>query len=117
QVPARTGSVALSWLGNGWTASLGGSRALDWINYDELQLANAYLAGGNTRDLVGQQLRQYWRRYNGGLRVHASLTRDVRDLFTFEVTGDNLLDYQLNEPDNLTVLPGRTLMTGVKVKF
>src|SRR5215813_3621914 len=41
QVPARTGAVALSWLGNGWTASLGASRALDWINYDELRLANA----------------------------------------------------------------------------
>jgi hypothetical protein len=118
QVPARTGAVALSWLGNGWTASLGASRALDWINYDELGLANAYLTGDSpARDLMGQQLRQYWRRYNGSLRMRASLTRDVRDLFTFEVSGDNLLDYQRNEPDNLTVLPGRTLMTGVKIKF
>jgi outer membrane cobalamin receptor len=117
QVPAGTGSVALSWLGSGWTASLGASRALDWINYDELSLANAYLGGTTTHDLEGQQLRQYWRRYNGGLRVRASATRDFRNLFTFEVSGDNLLGYQLNEPDNLTVLPGRTLMTGVKIKF
>jgi hypothetical protein len=118
QVPARTGSVALSWLGKGWTTSFGASRALDWINYDELGLANAYLgADRSAHDLVGQQLRQYWRRYNGGLRLRAGATRDVRDMFTFEVSGDNLLDYQRNEPDNLTVLPGRTLMTGVKVRF
>ena len=35
----------------------------------------------------------------------------------FEVSGDNLLNYQQNEPDNMTVLPGRTIMTGVRVKF
>jgi outer membrane receptor protein involved in Fe transport len=33
------------------------------------------------------------------------------------VSGDNLLNYQRNEPDNATVLPGRTLMTGLRVKF
>jgi hypothetical protein len=33
------------------------------------------------------------------------------------VSGDNLLGYQRNEPDNLTITPGRTVMTGVKVKF
>jgi hypothetical protein len=38
-------------------------------------------------------------------------------MFTFEVTGDNLLNYQRNEPDNMTVTPGRTLMTGVRLKF
>ena len=114
QVPARTGAVALSWLGNGWTTSLGASRALDWINYDELGLANAYLSGGRP---MREQLRQYWRRYNGGLRMRASATRDVSNLLTLEISGDNLLGYQRNEPDNLTVLPGRTLMTGVKIKF
>jgi len=114
QVPARTGSVALSWLASSWTASVGASRALDWINYDELALAN----GDRTaQDLTGPQLRQYWRRYNGGLRIRASATRDIRERFTFELSGDNLLGYQRNEPDNLTVLPGRTLMTGVKIKF
>ena len=118
QVPARTGSVNLSWLGKGWYASLGGSRALDWINYDELGLARAYSSDARSaRDVLGQQLRQYWRQYDGGLRVHASLSRDLRDTFTFEVSGDNLLNYQFGEPDNVTVVPGRTMMTGLRVRF
>jgi iron complex outermembrane receptor protein len=118
QVPARTGSVNLSWLGEGWFASFGGSRAIDWVNYDELGLARAYSAGTrDVHDMLGQQLRQYWRRYDGGLRLRASASRDIRGMFTFEVSGDNLLNYQRNEPDNVTVLPGRTLMTGLRVKF
>jgi iron complex outermembrane receptor protein len=118
QVPARTASLNASWLGNGWFASFGGSRALDWINYDELGLSRAYNSSlRDGRDMLGQQLRQYWRRYDGGLRLRASASRDIRGMFTFEVSGDNLLNYQRNEPDNVTVLPGRTLMTGVRVKF
>jgi iron complex outermembrane receptor protein len=118
QVPARTGSVNLSWLGDSWFASIGGSRAIDWMNYDELGLARAYSSGTReVHDMLGQQLRQYWRRYDGGLRLRASASHDVRGMFTFEVSGDNLLNYQRNEPDNVTVLPGRTVMTGLRVKF
>lgn len=118
QVPARTGSVAASWLGRNWSATLGASRALDWINYDELGLATAYLNHDRVAgDLVGQRLRDYWRKYNGGLRVRATMSRDIRDMLSFEMSGDNLLNYQRNEPDNLTILPGRTLMTGIRVKF
>ena len=118
QVPARTGALNLTYTGRRWFATLGGSRALDWINYDELGLSRAYLSDSHaTHELVGQQLRTYWRQYNGGLRVRASASRDFRDMFTFEVSGDNLLNYQKNEPDNLTIVPGRTIMTGVKLKF
>ena len=47
-----------------------------------------YLSGNHaTHELVGQQLRNYWRRYNGALRVRASVSRDFRDMFTFEVSG------------------------------
>ena len=118
QVPARTGSLNFAWLGDGWTASFGGSRALDWINYDELGLASAYNSGlHSAHDLMGQPLRQYWRRYDGGMRLRAAASHDIRGMFTFEVSGDNLLNYQRGEPDNVTVLPGRTLMTGLRVKF
>jgi outer membrane receptor protein involved in Fe transport len=118
QVPARTGSLNLSWLGRRWYASLGGSRAFDWINYDELGLAQAFMGGTHpARELIGPQLRQYWRQYNGALRVRASASRDILDRLAFEITGENLLSHQLNEPDNMTVLPGRTIMTGVHVKF
>ncbi|MGH7616586.1 MAG: TonB-dependent receptor domain-containing protein, partial [Gemmatimonadaceae bacterium] len=118
QVPARTGSVNFSWLGNGWLASLGGSRAIDWINYDELGLASAYSSGARSvHDMLGQQLRQYWRRYDGGLRLRATASRDIRGMLTLQISADNLLNYQRDEPDNATVLPGRTLMTGLRVKF
>jgi iron complex outermembrane receptor protein len=31
--------------------------------------------------------------------------------------GENLLDEQRGEPDNITVLPGRTLSAGLRVRF
>jgi iron complex outermembrane recepter protein len=118
QVPATTGSANLAWLGDGWYGSIGGSRALNWINYDEIALSTAFLASQHpTHELLGGQLRQYWRQYNGGLRLHASATRDIRNMFTLELRADNLLNYQRNEPDNSTIVPGRTIMTGVRVKF
>lgn len=118
QVPARTLSANAAYQGRGWFASMGATRAFDWINYDELSLASAYMSGDRmAHEITGMQLRQYWRRYNGALHVRASASRDFRDLVTFEITGENLLDYQRNEPDNLTILPGRTVMTGFRVKF
>jgi outer membrane cobalamin receptor len=118
QVPAKTGSLNLSWLGRRWFASLGGAQAFDWINYDELALSNAFLAGNRpAHELLGAQLRQYWRRYNGGLSVRASASREIRNMFSIEVRGENLLNHQRDEPDNITVVPGRTILTGVRVKF
>ncbi len=117
-VPARTGSVNLSWLEDRWSASLGGARALDWINYDQIALSQAFMSGKHpAHELLGAQLRQYWRRYDGGLRLHFAASRDVRDRFAIDVRGDNLLNYQRDEPDNITVVPGRTIMTGLRIKF
>jgi iron complex outermembrane receptor protein len=117
-VPAGTGSLNFSWTESHWNASFGGSRALDWINYDELSLAQAFMSGNRpVRGMLGTYLRQYWRRYNGGLRLRATASRDIRDGFSVEFSADNLLNYQRDEPDNITILPGRTLMTGVRVKF
>jgi hypothetical protein len=118
QVPAQTGSLNLSWQGDRWTGSLGGTRAMNWINYDEIAVSQAIQSGTHSaRDLVGPQLRQYWRVYSGGLRVRAALSRDIRDNVAFDVRADNLLNYQRGEPDNITVVPGRTVMTGLRVKF
>jgi len=33
------------------------------------------------------------------------------------VTSDNLLGHQLDEPDNVTVLPGRTITGGLRARF
>jgi hypothetical protein len=38
-------------------------------------------------------------------------------VFAVEITADNLLNHQTGEPDNITVIPGRTLMTGFRMKF
>jgi iron complex outermembrane receptor protein len=116
QVPARTQSLGASWNASRWRASVGASRALDWIYYDQARLA---LAAGDTPavDLTGAQLRQFWKHYDGGTRLRASASRDFREMLTFEISGENLLNYQTGEPDDLTIIPGRTLMTGVRVKF
>jgi outer membrane receptor protein involved in Fe transport len=118
QVPARTESVALTWLGDKWHAALSGARALDWINYDEILLTQAFASSTRTtHELTGERLRQYWSRYDGGLRLRASASRDIRRTFAVELTADNLLNHQVGEPDNITVIPGRTIMTGIRVKF
>jgi hypothetical protein len=36
---------------------------------------------------------------------------------TLTLRGENLLDQQLGEPDNITVLPGRTISVGVRAAF
>lgn len=118
QVPARTASLNLAWTAPDWHAAITGSRALDWINYDELALAQAWTAENRpARYLVGPLLRDYWRRYDGGLRLRASASRDVRPDLSLEISADNLLNYQRGEPDNITIVPGRTIMTGVRIKF
>jgi iron complex outermembrane receptor protein len=118
QVPSRTESLNFSWLAPKWNASLSGARALDWINYDGIRLAQAFVSDQHSaRDLSGPRLRQYWRTYDGGLRLRASGSRDIRGAFSLEISADNLLNYQTGEPDNITIIPGRTLMTGFKVKF
>ncbi len=33
------------------------------------------------------------------------------------IDGENLLDEQRGEPDNVTVLPGRTLSAGLRLSF
>jgi len=118
QVPATTASFNLAWDAAHWTTSIGGSRALDWINYDELRLANDWLSVSRPmQDFRGANLRQYWRRYNGGFRLRASFSRDLRRDLSFELTGDNLLNYQRGEPDDITIVPGRTILTGLRLKF
>ncbi len=111
QVPALTASLGATWTGQSWSTSIGGTRAFDWINYDEVALAQA------THPIEGAQLRDYWRKYTGGLHLRASVSHDLRRDFSIELSGDNLLNYQRGEPDNITIIPGRTIMTGVRVKF
>jgi iron complex outermembrane receptor protein len=117
-VPRRTVGLNATWRRPGWSAALGAARASDWINYDGLALARAAAPGtSDPADFVGPKLRAYWRRYAGVTRLSASASRDVGRGLALVLTGDNLLDRQEGEPDNATVLPGRTVMAGVRARF
>ncbi|MGH7711842.1 MAG: TonB-dependent receptor domain-containing protein [Gemmatimonadaceae bacterium] len=118
EVPARTLSLNASWLGSSWSTTWGVTRASDWINYDRAALNEAALDPNRSpRDFVGAILRSYWREYDGVTRLHATLQRHLTRGLSLVFTGDNLLGYQEGEPDNITVLPGRTVTAGVRVKF
>ena len=85
------------------------------MNYDGVALATAFSAA--THPIVGQQLRDYWRPYGGVTRIDASTSRQLFSAFSLVLTGRNLLDVQRGEPDNVTVVPGRTLTAGLQAKF
>lgn len=117
-VPARTMSLTARWSGSRWNGSLTAYRAADWINYDRLALARA-CAGDDYagRDFVGTNLRGYWRDYAGVTHLRAAWNHELRHDLVLTVAGDNLLNRQRGEPDDITVLPGRTLSLGLRAAF
>lgn len=118
-VPAGTASLTASTRLLGWRAGFTASRAFDWINYDRLRLTKDYASCEtcSAQDITGARLRSYWMAYDGVTRVSASLSRDLPRGLGLRVTMDNLTNSQRGEPDNITVLPGRTLMLGVSAKI
>jgi len=115
EVPARTGSVSAAWTAGSWTGLVGASRSWDWINYDRVALAAAFSNSTQTdAALVGQKLRNYWLKYDGVTRLRASIGRNLFRGLSLTVSGENLLNQQHGEPDNITVVPGRTLSVGLK---
>jgi iron complex outermembrane recepter protein len=115
EVPARTGSVSASWIGGGWTSSIAASRSWDWIDYDRIALAGAFSNSAQTdAQLVGPQLRNYWLKYGGMTRLRASVGRSLYRGVSINLSGENLLNRQHGEPDNVTVVPGRTLNFGLR---
>ncbi len=117
-VPGRAAGLALTWTPHRWQFQLGGTQVADWINYDRLALAATYLRGGTpARGLTGSTLRSYWMSYPEVTRLRASVSHDLTRALTLRFIGDNLLDRQRGEPDNLTIVPGRTLSFGVAARF
>jgi iron complex outermembrane receptor protein len=114
-VPAQTASLSLAWTEKTWSASVLAARARDWINYDRLALLNDLAASDG--DISGADLREYWRRYDGRTHLSAAVTRQLTQRFMFTLTGSNLLDVQIGEPDNITIVPGRTLSLGIRARF
>ena len=117
EVPRWTLGGTASWRAPTWSATLGVARAADWINYDRVALANAVQASTPGMSLIGASLRGYWRNYPGITRVRADVTRELSRGLSAVFSGENLLDQQLGEPDNLTKLPGRTLTAGFRARF
>ncbi|MGQ0767467.1 MAG: TonB-dependent receptor domain-containing protein, partial [Gemmatimonadota bacterium] len=113
QVPGLTASAAATWSGRSWTSTLSVARASDWVSYDRIRLTD------EASDLVvsGAALRSYWLNYPGVTRLRASFSRELSRGFLILLSGDNLLGTQRGEPDNITVLPGRTLTAGLRALF
>jgi len=117
-VPGRTASLSASWSQPHWFATVTTSRASDWINYDRLKLAKDFAGSVATaHEMTGNKLRSYWLNYDGVTRVRATLSRDLMGTVSVKLTGDNLTNVQRGEPDNITVLPGRTLLIGLSAKL
>ncbi len=118
-VPARTGSVNVTYFGGSWFTTLGATRATDWINYDRVSLANWYLSNNANplREPTGARLRTYWQRYDGQTHLRLTASRDLNRGVSLLVLGENLLGGQLGEPDNVTIRPGRTVTAGLRASF
>lgn len=121
-VPARTLGARATWTTARGSVGVGVSRASDWVNYDRLALADSVAAAFQSRGhggerLVGQSLRSFWRHYDGLAHVDAQATIPIRRATSLLLRGDNLLNGQVGEPDNVTVLAGRTVTAGVRLVF
>ncbi|MEO8575899.1 MAG: TonB-dependent receptor plug domain-containing protein [Gemmatimonadales bacterium] len=118
EIPARTLGLNASYGNNRWSTAWSVSRASDWINYDRIALLSAFASQNrNPSSFVGPQLRDYWINYNGVTRLGGRVGLFLGRGMTFTLEGENLLDEQRGEPDNVTVLPGRTVSAGLKVRF
>jgi iron complex outermembrane receptor protein len=79
--------------------------------------ARAVTTDTESMHFVGQELRSYWKRYPGVTHLRASASWFLSPGFALTLLGDNLLDRQTGEPDNITVLPGRTFSLGFRADF
>ena len=66
---------------------------------------------------MGEALRAYWRTYEGSTRLGATASFRITDRASLSLTGSNLLNHQLGEPDNVTVVPGRSILFGLQTSF
>ncbi|HYV96838.1 MAG TPA: TonB-dependent receptor plug domain-containing protein [Gemmatimonadaceae bacterium] len=117
-VPSQTIGTQVAYTSPRWTALVGVARAMDWIDYDRLSLGAAYRFFDRSEvPLYGADLRGYWRHYNGNTHVRASVSRQIGRNVTGLLTVENLLGAQRGEPDNATVVPGRTIIAGFRVSL
>jgi iron complex outermembrane receptor protein len=116
-VPARTLSATAAWSTTSWYGSITAYRAANWISYDRLSLVRDLSTPKDSGAFMGRKLRDYWIQYPGVTHLQATFGHSIRRGLLLTVTGENLLDMQRGEPDNATVLPGRTISVGVQAEF
>ena len=118
EVPARTFSLQATYTSSRWAMSWTAARASDWINYDQLRLAEQRLAPGfDSKMVTGARLRDYWRTYDGATRLRGNVSYRFSRGISLVMGGENLLNLQRGEPDNVTVIPGRTVTVGIRTRF
>jgi len=118
EVPSRTFGATTAYARGRMSMSWRIARASDWVNYDRLSLLSAFAGNdGSARSFVGSELRSYWRNYSGVTRLGGRFGLELNRGIIFTLDGENLLGEQRGEPDNITVLPGRTLSAGLRFRF
>jgi iron complex outermembrane receptor protein len=118
EVPSHTLGLNASFTDKRWSTAWTVSRAGDWINYDRVALAAAFQNQNHSLgEFWGSRLRSYWRNYSGVTRLGGTFNFNIARGISLSLRGENLLDYQAGEPDNVTVVPGRTVTGGLKVTF
>ncbi len=110
-VPSRIVSANASWTTPRWSISTTAVRAGDWVDYDYLALAQ------ETSPIAGAALRDYWIPYSGNTHINLVATRELRPGLALSLAINNLLDRQIGEPDNVSVVPGRTLSLAIRATF
>jgi iron complex outermembrane receptor protein len=68
-------------------------------------------------DLLGGRLRDDWRRDDGVTRMRPPSAARVWRATSITLSAENLLESQRGEPDGATIIPGRTLVAGVRTAF
>ncbi|MFN2602893.1 MAG: TonB-dependent receptor [Gemmatimonadaceae bacterium] len=118
EVPSKTLGISASVTQKRWSTSWSLSRASDWMNYDRIALASAFQNQTHTLgEFWGSQLRTYWRKYEGVTRFGGNFNYTLGGGLSVNLHGENLFDNQTGEPDNITVVPGRTITGGLKISF
>ena len=118
EVPARTMGLQLQWSASRWSINGTVARAADWVNYDQVALASTIATDPTGRlTPVGPALRAYWRTYESATHVTAGASFQLGERASLMLTGANLLNQQTGQPDNATVVPGRTVKLGLRNTF
>ena len=111
EVPASSGSMALSWDVNRTTVTVGSTYIGPWTGYDW----SRYVGDEAQESPEINDLRSYWRDYAGIIRPYLSVNHIFsRDMEWFARV-DNLTNLQRYERDNLQVTAGRTMTLGLRI--